>query len=88
VFSREPSFQAALVLPDLRTLVAAVVAGAGATVVPDYLCRTELAAGRLIQHDPNVDLPVNEIELAWRHGGRQHPRNLIVRDLLLRIVER
>ena len=88
VFGREPTFQVALVLPDLRALVAAAVAGAGATVVPDYLCQGELAAGRLIQHDPDVAQPANDIELAWRHGGRQHPRNLMVRDLLLRVAER
>ena len=87
VFGHEPTFRATLVLPDLRTLVTAAVAGAGATVVPDYLCRTELAAGQLVQHDPSLPLPTNEIELAWRRGGRQLPRNLMVRDLLLRIAE-
>lgn len=84
VFGHEPAFAAALVLPDLRTLVAATVAGIGATVVPDYLCWTEIEGGRLVRYDPPLPGPTNDIELAWRSGGRQHPRNLMVRDLLLR----
>ena len=46
-FGREPNFRPILILPDIRGLIAAAVAGAGATVVPDYLCAPELASGRL-----------------------------------------
>lgn len=34
---------------DLLTLVQAAVAGAGAALLPDYLCRAELNAGRLVE---------------------------------------
>lgn len=84
VFGREPVFKASLVLPDLRALIAAAVAGAGATIVPDYLCQEAMEKGGLIRHDAPVPAPANDIELAWRSGGRQHARILAVRDLLLR----
>jgi DNA-binding transcriptional LysR family regulator len=75
------------ILPDLRGLLVATVAGAGITVLPDYLCRSELAEERLaLLHEPRSP-PGNDIHLAWRKG-RQHPRTHVARDMLLKgIVE-
>jgi DNA-binding transcriptional LysR family regulator len=87
VFGCDPTFRAGLVLPDLRALIVAAVAGIGATVVPDYLCQTQLEAGQLVQHHPLPPVPTNVIELAWRRGSRQNPRTLMMRDLLLRIIQ-
>jgi DNA-binding transcriptional LysR family regulator len=85
VFGRPPDLQPALILPDLRGLVSAAVAGAGVTVLPEYLCRSELADGRLtLLHQP-LSAPGNDILLAWRKG-RQHPRNMVVRDLILKMT--
>jgi DNA-binding transcriptional LysR family regulator len=86
VFRRPLERRAALILPDQRGLVAAAVAGAGVTVLPDYLCRTELGDGRLVLlHEP-PSKPGNDILLAWRMG-RQHARNIVVRDLLFKVME-
>jgi DNA-binding transcriptional LysR family regulator len=85
VFGRPPELRPALILPDLRGLVSAAVAGAGATVLPEYLCRSELADGRLtLLHQP-LSAPGNDILLAWRKG-RQHPRSMVVRDLVLKMM--
>lgn len=46
-FERRPTFQAALVLPDLHAIRSAVEQGYGISVLPDYLCGDWLAAGRL-----------------------------------------
>ena len=82
VFGRILDVRPALVLPDLRALTSAAIAGAGVTVLPDYLCEPHITAGRLaVLHEPST-LPVNQIRLVWRKG-RQHPRNRVVRELLL-----
>jgi DNA-binding transcriptional LysR family regulator len=86
VFGRPPTLRPTLVMPDLRGLVSLACAGVGVTVMPDYLCRPELADGRLaVLHQEN-SAPTNDILLAWRKG-RQHPRVTFVRDLLLNAMK-
>lgn len=73
----------ALVAPDLRGVLAAVVAGAGVTVLPRYLCGAELAGGRLrALLEPELP-PINTLFLAWR-AGAHHPAVTAVRERLLR----
>ncbi|WP_076861086.1 LysR substrate-binding domain-containing protein [Bradyrhizobium mercantei] len=67
VFGRESTFQATLVMPDLRALIAAAAAGTDARVVPDY-CLAEIADGRLVQHDHNPPLPPL---ISSPHGGSE-----------------
>lgn len=61
---REPD----LVIPDLRALAAAAVAGAGVTVLPTYLIADELADGRLAVLRPTDDPPINTLYLVRRPG--------------------
>ncbi|PQZ49948.1 MULTISPECIES: LysR family transcriptional regulator [unclassified Microbacterium] len=61
---REP----ALIMPDLRALAAAAVAGAGATVLPTYLIAEELAEGRLAVLRETDDPPINTLYLVRRPG--------------------
>lgn len=61
---REPD----LVIPDLRALAAAAVAGAGVTVLPTYLIADELADGRLAVLRPTEDPPINTLYLVRRPG--------------------
>jgi DNA-binding transcriptional LysR family regulator len=61
---REPD----LVMPDLRALAAAAVAGAGVTVLPTYLIADELADGRLVVLRPTDDPPINTLFLVRRPG--------------------
>lgn len=61
---REP----ALVIPDLRALAAAAVAGAGATVLPSYLIQEELEGGRLVLLRETEDPPINTLYLVRRPG--------------------
>nr|BBH92418.1 LysR family transcriptional regulator [Thermogemmatispora argillosa] len=73
-FERRPSFQAALVLPDLHAIKRAVEQGYGISVLPDYLCRRSLEAGqlRLLWEPPQ---PVaNELWLAYRRIDRNDAR--------------
>lgn len=61
---REP----ALIASDLRALAAAAVAGAGITVLPNYLIAEELADGRLVVLRETDDPPINTLYLVRRPG--------------------
>ncbi|MFD9128412.1 LysR family transcriptional regulator [Kitasatospora sp. NPDC059571] len=83
VFGRRLTCRAALTVPDLRGVVAAVTAGAGFAVVPRYLCAGELASGALVLlHDP-ADPPINTGYLVQRPGASGSPHVARVRDHLL-----
>lgn len=84
VFGRRLVRQAAVTVPDLHAVRAAVVGGTGFTVLPRYLCAAELASGALVLlHDPD-DPPINTGFLVQRPGASANPHVDLVRDHLLR----
>ncbi|MBP2476972.1 DNA-binding transcriptional LysR family regulator [Crossiella equi] len=73
VFGRRPPNEVAAVLPDLRAVLVAVVAGAGVSVLPRYLAESALTAGSVRPlHEPEV-APLNTLFLATRTGGLADP---------------
>ncbi|MCF4137093.1 LysR family transcriptional regulator [Streptomyces sp. Tue 6430] len=83
VFGRRLSGPAAVTVPDLRGVLAAVAAGAGFTVLPRYLCLDELASGVLVAlHEPE-DPPINTAFLVQRPGAVENPDVTRVHELLL-----
>jgi DNA-binding transcriptional LysR family regulator len=81
-FGRRPPNEASLVVPDLRAVLAAVVAGAGVSVLPRYLVEPALAAGQVVQlHDPEAP-PLNTLYLAVRRGAVHGPAVAAVRARL------
>ncbi|MEU1539651.1 LysR family transcriptional regulator [Actinacidiphila glaucinigra] len=84
VFGRRLTGQAAVTVPDLRGVLAAVAAGAGFTVLPRYLCAAALAEGTLVALLEPEDPPFNTAHLVQRPGAGHHPHLGLVRDLLLR----
>ncbi|GAA4090691.1 LysR family transcriptional regulator [Actinomadura miaoliensis] len=84
VFGTRLSGPSAVVVPDLRGVLAAVVAGAGISVLPRYLCQDELAAGTLELLLEPEDPPINTAFLAQRSGPADNPHVTLVRDHLLR----
>jgi DNA-binding transcriptional LysR family regulator len=83
VFGARPAREAAVVVPDLRAVLAAVLAGAGYSVLPTYLCAEEIAAGRLvILHDPPL-APLNTLYLGVRAGSPASAAATAVHDRLL-----
>jgi DNA-binding transcriptional LysR family regulator len=69
VFDTRATRTADVVVPNLHAVLAAVRAGAGFSVLPEYLCRADLAAGRLVVlHAPEVP-PLNTLFLAHRSGA-------------------
>ncbi|MFC0435218.1 LysR family transcriptional regulator [Kutzneria buriramensis] len=64
----------ALIVNDFRAVVAAVIAGAGLTVVPHYLVEEHIAAGRLaVLHEPPQPV-VNSVHIGTRRGREHLPR--------------
>ncbi|MFC8828934.1 LysR family transcriptional regulator [Streptomyces sp. NPDC057137] len=83
VFGTRLTARAAVTVPDLRGVLAAVTAGAGVTVLPRYLCVDHLANGTLVLlHEPQ-DSPINTGYLVERPGSNDNPHVAIVRDRLL-----
>ncbi|MGP4083817.1 LysR family transcriptional regulator [Streptomyces sp. KR55] len=82
VFGRQLAARAALTVPNLHAVVAAVAAGAGYSVLPQSLCEEHLAAGRLaLLHDPQ-EPPLNTLFLVERPGADANPDLIRVRDRL------
>ncbi|WP_406289170.1 LysR family transcriptional regulator [Embleya sp. NBC_00896] len=84
VFGRRLNCRAAVTVPDLRGVLAAVLAGAGFSVLPRYLCLDELASGELVALQDPEDPPINTGYLVQRPGTPGNPHVTAVRDRLLR----
>jgi DNA-binding transcriptional LysR family regulator len=70
-------------IPDLRGIRTAVIAGAGWTILPKYLCRAELENDTLVLlHQPD-EAPLNTTFLVRRPGGSANPHVGVVRRHLL-----
>jgi DNA-binding transcriptional LysR family regulator len=82
-FSRRPPNEVAVVVPDLRAVLASVVAGAGVSVLPRYLAEPALGQGSVeILHQPQVQ-PLNTSFIATRADGLANPSVALVRDHLM-----
>ncbi|HEY8484195.1 MAG TPA: LysR family transcriptional regulator [Longimicrobiales bacterium] len=86
VFGQRLERRAAVVAPDLRAVREAVAAGAGISVLPQYLCDDAVARGRLVVLHRPASPPENTLYLAWRSGTGREPRLGYVRELLRRAV--
>ena len=83
VFGRRPPMRAAVVVPDLRGVLATVVAGAGITVLPRYLAANALEQGELtVLHQPELP-PINTVYLVVRAGSLAQQRIALVHQKLL-----
>jgi DNA-binding transcriptional LysR family regulator len=84
VFGQRPGQNIAVVVPDLRGVLAMVAAGAGASVLPHYLCAAELANGDLVPLVTPEAPPTNTVYLVTRSGATAFPHIAAVREWLLR----
>lgn len=67
VFDRRPEqLEVVAVIPDLRGIRSAVIAGVGMSVLPRYLVDADLATGALVQLDEPEVAPLNTVYLATR----------------------
>ncbi|GGZ81449.1 LysR family transcriptional regulator [Streptomyces echinoruber] len=84
VFDAPPPSPPAVVVPDLRAVIAAVTSSAGISVLPTYLCAAELASGTLVPLlEPEIP-PINTLYLATRSGTLLEPRLARLHEHLVR----
>ena len=79
----------AVVVPDLRAIVTAAIAGIGFAVVPRQLVDKQLESGLLVAHRPtrNAETPLPKtMYVAFRPGAPHAPRVEAVREILGRCV--
>ncbi|WP_394941805.1 LysR family transcriptional regulator [Psychromicrobium sp. YIM B11713] len=88
VFGRRPQeLRLSAVVPDLRSIRSALIAGAGMSVLPHYLVTEDLKNGALtLLHTPEF-APLNTVHLATRSGDISRiPRLRSLADELSRII--
>ncbi|MGW2764665.1 LysR family transcriptional regulator [Streptomyces sp. NPDC001275] len=84
VFDARPAASGAVIVPDLRAVLACVVAGAGLAVLPRYLCTAALGRGEIVPlHEPTVP-PLRTYFLAVRTGTLAMPHIARAHEWLLR----
>ncbi|MGW6424701.1 LysR family transcriptional regulator [Nocardia sp. NPDC055053] len=82
VFGTRLETEPALIVADLRAVLAVVLAGAGISVLPRYLCARELGDGSLMTLLDPADPPINTGFLARRVGAPPRPHVELVRARL------
>jgi DNA-binding transcriptional LysR family regulator len=88
VFDSRPAASGAVVVPDLRAVLACAVAGAGLAVLPRYLCAPALAEGTIVTlYDPAVP-PLRTYFLAVRTGTLAMPHVARAHEWLQRAATR
>ncbi|MGV9559151.1 LysR family transcriptional regulator [Streptomyces sp. NPDC003522] len=84
VFDSRPAAAGAVIVPDLRAVLACVTAGAGLAVLPRYLCAAALDRGDVVElHRPAVP-PLRTYVLVVRTGTLAMPLIARTHDWLLR----
>lgn len=76
--------QAVVTIPDFRVILKMVLAGAGWTVLPDFICADLIENGALISPTIVSSAPRNELYLVWNAQSLISPSIIYARD---RIVE-
>jgi DNA-binding transcriptional LysR family regulator len=84
VFGKVPDANAALVIPDLRAIVQATIAGAGITVMPRYLVEEALANNDVVELLKPAKPSVNQLYLVSQTQGKVQARVAYVRDRILK----
>lgn len=72
-FGHRPPNPVAVIVPDLRAVLAAVTAGAGVSVLPRYIAAPALASGDLVQLHHSDVAPLNTLYLATRRQAPDNP---------------
>ncbi|MFI5754961.1 LysR family transcriptional regulator [Streptomyces sp. NPDC051569] len=81
-FGRRPPNRVSVVVPDLRAVLASVIAGAGVSVLPRYLTEPAVTAGSVeVLHEPEAP-PLNTLYLATRPGALANPSLALVHNRL------
>jgi DNA-binding transcriptional LysR family regulator len=88
VLGHRPAAAATVVVPDLRGVLAATIAGMGVTVLPEYLCAEHLDSGDLVPLIRPETPPINTLYLAARTGTTSLAHISLVHRHLIRAAQR
>jgi DNA-binding transcriptional LysR family regulator len=83
VFDFEPTGVALATVPDMRMVARLAAAGAGLTVLPNYIVESELDSGALVELHHPVEPPRRTLALAHRPAVLRRPGVNAVREALL-----
>ncbi|MEH1017342.1 LysR family transcriptional regulator [Micromonospora sp. CPCC 206060] len=87
-FGRRPPNPVAMIVSDLRAILAAVVAGAGISVLPRYIATPALDAGKVVQLHHTEAEPLNTLYLVVRWDAPGNPAVTALRDQLRQAARR
>ncbi|KAF2420387.1 LysR family transcriptional regulator [Microbacterium sp. B35-30] len=82
-FGHRPANAVAITVPDLRTVLAAVVAAAGISALPRYLAEPAIGAGTVEVLHRADEAPINTLHLAIRAGEPPTPATTRVIEVLV-----
>jgi len=82
-FGHRPANAVAITVPDLRAVLAAVVAAAGISALPRYLAEPAIGAGTVEVLHRADEAPINTLHLAIRAGEAPTPAMTRVIDVLV-----
>jgi DNA-binding transcriptional LysR family regulator len=82
-FGHRPANAVAITVPDLRAVLAAVVAAAGISALPRYLAEPAIGAGTVEVLHRADEAPINTLHLAIRAGEPLTPATTRVIDVLV-----
>ncbi|MEV4686640.1 substrate-binding domain-containing protein [Microbacterium sp. LWH3-1.2] len=82
-FGRRPANPVAITVPDLRGVLAAVVAGAGVSALPRYVAEPAIGAGTVELLHRSDEAPINTLNLAIRAAEPATPATIRVIDALV-----
>lgn len=82
VFGRRLDVNPKFVIPDLRSIRAAIVQGLGYSVLPSYLCTEWVTDGRLTLILKPINAVTNSVWLAYRKSERQSQQVMLLQDWL------
>ncbi|MBV6626297.1 MAG: LysR family transcriptional regulator [Rivularia sp. (in: Bacteria)] len=88
VFSIQIDAQPAAIVGDLRIVLAFILEEQGYSVLPEYLCKSQLKDGSLILLHQPINPPTNNLYLVWNRGNLRHPRVVFARECLLKEFDR
>lgn len=88
VFNEPFEGRVPLIIPDLWTLLNAVMGGCGITILPSYVCNEAIKAKKLVVlHAPNKP-PSLDFYLGWKSGALQNPLIKTVKDFMQKTAHR
>jgi DNA-binding transcriptional LysR family regulator len=85
-FDLELASHAAITAPDLETVAQLCIAGAGWTVLPDYLANEAIERGELECPDPESARVTNDLFLVWPRSEARDVRTMFVKDHLQAVL--